>query len=293
MRMRNGAFAVAAMLLLLPACTSRRPTGTVTPTTGPLAAKDFDPANFAESWIVDNRWFPLEPGTKMVFEGHAFDDEERIRRRVVVVVTDLTKEIAGVRATIVRELDFTNGRLEEAELAFFAQDAGGTVWHLGEYPEEYEDGEIVKTPAWIAGSEGAAAGVQMQADPRSGTRSYAQGWGPRVGWNDRGRVDRLGGRTCVPVACYDDILVTREFSWTEPGAYQRKLYAPGVGTVRVGWGGAQEEEREVLVLRALVHLDDAALATVRAEVVEQEDRAYERSPGAYGPTERAASRPAG
>jgi hypothetical protein len=28
------------------------------------------------------------------------------------------------------------------------------VWHLGEYPEEYENGKFVKAPAWLAGFEG-------------------------------------------------------------------------------------------------------------------------------------------
>jgi hypothetical protein len=81
-----------------------------------------------------------------------------------------------------------------------------------------------------------------------------------------------------------DVLVTREFSRTEPGAYQLKYYAPGVGNVRVGWGGPMEEEKEVLVLVDLVHLSPEALAKVREKVLEQEMRAYRISKDVYSQT---------
>jgi hypothetical protein len=51
--------------------------------------------------------------------------------------------IDGVRTTVVWERDHTEGELEEAGLAFFAQDNDANVWHMGEYPEEYEEG-----PRW-------------------------------------------------------------------------------------------------------------------------------------------------
>ena len=47
---------------------------------------------------------------------------------------------------------------------------------LGEYPEEYEDGEFSEAPdVWIAGVASAEAGVLMPAEPRLGTSSYRQG----------------------------------------------------------------------------------------------------------------------
>ena len=279
--------AAVALILVLPACGERGHTAATSsgaPSHRPISAADFDPAHFGDSTVVDNRWFPLEPGTQMVWEGHALDNEDEIPRRVVSTVTDLTKVIDGVRVVVVWELDYTDGSLEEAELAFFAQDANGNVWRFGEYPEEYEGDKIVKTPLWLAGLEGAKAGVAMAADPQTGTPSYAQGWGPQVGWNDRAETYRVGQETCVPVDCYNQVLVMREFSRTEPGAFQLKYYAAGVGNVRVGWGGANEEEREVLVLTDIVHLTPEALAEVRQKVLEQERRAYDIRPDVYGLT---------
>ncbi len=109
-----------------------------------VSAKDFDRTNFENSTRVDNLWFPLEPGAHSVFEGSAIDDGERITRRVETTVTDLTKEINGVNSILVWERDYNEGELVESELGFFAQDKDGNVWHMGEYPEEYEEGEFDK-----------------------------------------------------------------------------------------------------------------------------------------------------
>jgi hypothetical protein len=240
-----------------------------------VSAKDFDRSNFDDSTRVNNEWSPLEPGAHSVFEGSAIDDGERISRRVETTVTDLTKEIDGVNTVVVWERDYNEGELVEAELGFFAQDKDGNVWHMGEYPEEYEKGEFDKAPGWLAGSKGATAGIAMRAEPRLGTPSYAQGYAPPpINWVDRGRVYKVGQRTCVPVDCYEDVLVIEEFERNKPGAFQLKYYAPGVGDVRVGWRGPEEEEKEGLDLVEDERLDPEALAEARADALELEKRAY-------------------
>ena len=74
-----------------------------------VSAKDFDRTNFDNSTTADNKGFPLEPGAHSVFEGSAIDDGERISRRVVTTVTDLTKEINGVNTVVVWERDYSDG----------------------------------------------------------------------------------------------------------------------------------------------------------------------------------------
>lgn len=283
-----GVAALSFLVLLAPACGAQRSPDPQTRAQGnrELGVDDrsFEPSDFVHPTDVSNEWLPLEPGTKLTWEGHARDEGARIRRGVVLIVTDLTKVIDGVRTVVVWERDYKEGELEEAELAFFAQDNGGNVWHFGEYPEEYDHGNIVKTPLWIAGIHHARPGIAMTAAPHPGTRSYAQGWGPEVNWADRAKVYKAGQRTCVPVDCYKNVLVTDEFNRDEPGAHQLKYYAPGVGNVRVGWRGAREEEREVLVLAELAHLSPKGLARAREEAAEQEERAYRISRDVYGRT---------
>src|ERR687895_1690544 len=241
-----------------------------------VGAKDFDPTNFDNSTTVDNKWFPLKPGDYSVFEGSAIDDGQRISRRVVTTVTDLSKEIQGVNSVIVWERDYSEGELVEAELGFFAQDNYGNVWHMGEYPEEYEEGEFEKAPGWLAGFKGAKAGIAMRAEPRLKTPSYAQGYAPPpINWIDRGRVYKVGQKTCVPVDCYDEVLVIEEFEKNKPGAFQLKYYAPGVGDVRVDWRGPEEEEKEGLELVKDVSLSPQGVANARAKALKMEKHAYQ------------------
>jgi hypothetical protein len=263
--------------------TASSPSGEIP--TKEVTAEDFDPGHFKDSTDIDNEWFPLQPGTQFVYRGHTVEDGERIPHQVVFTVTDLTKVVNGVRAVVIWDRDFTAGELEETELAFFAQDDDGNVWHLGQYPEEYEEGKLVGAPAWIAGLEGARPGISMKVLPRLGTPSYSQGYAPApINWVDHARVYKMGERTCVPFGCYDAVLVTEEFEPTKPDAYQLKYYARGLGNVRVGWRGSKEDEKETLVLVKVVHLDQEGLEEVRAEALELERRAYRVSRDVYGRT---------
>jgi hypothetical protein len=272
---------VAALLcaLSLAACGEEGSEGTS------VSATDFDPANFDQPTEIDNRWFPLTPGMRFTYQGSSIVDEAREPHRVVFTVTDLTKVVNGVRNLVAWDRDYASGELLESELAFFAQDNDGNVWHLGQYPEEYEGGKLVDAPAWIAGLKGARAGITVKAEPEPGAGSYSQGYAPPpINWIDRARVYKTGQDTCVPVACYEDVLVTEEFERDKPGAFQLKYYAPEVGGVRVGWRGPNEDEKERLVLVDLVQLEGGALAKVREQALALERSAYRVSKDVYGRT---------
>lgn len=261
--------------------TTPSPTPVAQPTTGP--AKGFELARFTTPTKVDNTWYPLVPGTHMVYRGETIEDGEKIPHRVELTVTDLTKVVAGVESVVILELDFTRDTLEESELAMFAQADDKTIWHLGQYPEVYEDGELVETPAWVHGVKGAQAGITIREDDTVGDPSYSQGWGPEVGWSDRARVIKVDERTCVEAGCYDGVKVTEESSEDEPGALQHKYYAPDVGGVRVGWAG-NDPTKETLELVSVEKLDAAAMAKARAAALKLEKSAYQHSKDVWGTT---------
>jgi hypothetical protein len=265
----------------LPATVESPAAATPAPAPTESLTEPFDHATFTDSATVDNRWFPLKPGTQWVFQGKANDGDERVSRKVVITVTDLVKVVDGVRSAVTYDLDYTAGELGEQELAFYAQDDHGTVWLMGEYPEEVEDGKVVEAPAWIAGRQDAKAGILMKTEPEPVAPSYSEGWGPAVGWTDRAKVFETGSATCVPAGCYKDVLVIDEFNRDEPDAHQLKYYAPGVGGVRVGWAGAKEDEQEVLELIRVVSLSADAMAKVRAAALAQDKRAYKISPAVF------------
>jgi hypothetical protein len=236
---------------------------------------DFDPANFADSTNIDNQWLPLKPGTRLVYDGSFQEEGDRIPRSQVFTVTDLTKVINGVRAVVGWDRDYSDGELEEAEIIFLAQDKDGNVWHFGQVVELYEEeGQYVGTSTWIAGMDGAKAGIFMRADPRKGTPAHSQGFAPPpFFWDDHARVHEAGQKTCVPAGCYDNVLVMDEFEPLKPGAHQLKYHAPGVGTVRVGFLG-NDPEQEVLELVRVKQLTPEELAEARTEALKIEARAY-------------------
>jgi hypothetical protein len=289
-RLRQGVLAAASRFLaILVAVTCLGlPGGIVVAQDKKTAEKDFEefnPKNFDRPTVIDNKWIGFNVGKQFVYEGTTQDGNERAHHRIVFTVTDLTKVIGGVRSVVVWAVDYKEGKLEETEIAFFAQDNDGNVWQMGEYPEEWESGKFAKAPAWIHGAEGARAGLAMQANPKTGTPSYSQGWGPKVGWTDRALVDQMGVKNCVRLACYEDVLVIAESSQAEgPNAQQLKYYAPGVGKIRVGWRGTEEKLQEVLELVKVEQLGPAAMKKAREEAMKLDKRAYKIAKKAYGAT---------
>jgi hypothetical protein len=94
----------------------------------------------------------------------------------------------------------------------------------------------------------------------------------------------MGQEVCVPMDCYDDVLVIAEGSEAELDAKQLKYWAKSVGNVKVGWMGEGEETQEVLELVDVIELGTEGLAKIREGALELEKNAYERSKDVYGLT---------
>ncbi len=255
-----------------------------------LVVFPFDPNNFTNPTKIDNQWLPLVPGTVLVLQGQANRGGGMRPHQVMFTVTDLTKVINGVRTIVVWDTDVNFarggvGQLVESELAFFAQDNDGSVWNLGEYPEEFdEEGEFLGAPnTWIAGLAGAQAGVHMLAKPRVGGPRYLQGFAPKIEFLDIAKVFNTGRMVCVPVDCYKNVVVTVETSPLDrSGGHQRKYHAPRVGIVKVDAVG--DPEGETLVLVEMRTLNPDQLEDVREKALELDNRGYQVSPDLYGQT---------
>ncbi|WP_423908580.1 hypothetical protein [Candidatus Spongiihabitans sp.] len=250
------------------------------------AFEDFRHADFDEnSNRIDNEWWPLPPGKQLHYQGYTIEDGKKEEHSIIFTVTDLVKEIDGISTVVVWDRDFKEGILQESELAFFAQDKKGNVWHLGQYRELYEENgiELVGGRAWLVGHlKEAKAGIMMPANPQSNTPGYSQGYAPApFYWTDRARVILTGQEIQVAMGSYKNVLVTEEFNYEEPGAFQLKYYAKGVGNVYVDWKG-DDPNKEVLELVKLVYLNGDELAEARKQALQLEERNY-----IYGSTPRA------
>jgi hypothetical protein len=174
-------------------------------------------------------------GRTLVYEGVSGGEQERVE----VTVTDRTREVMGVTATVVRDRAFVEGSLVEDTFDWFAQDRFGNVWYFGEATAEYEKGEIVsRAGSWEAGVDGAMPGVVMLADPRVGDRYRQEFYAGEA--EDMARVRAAGASVAVPAGSYQHVLVTEDWTPLEPDVLEHKSYAPGVGVVleRVVKGGS-------------------------------------------------------
>jgi hypothetical protein len=185
----------------------------------------FDPCNFGNE-NIDNPYMTLTPGTTFTYESETEEGTEED----IVVVTDETKEILGVTATVVRDTVSLDGELIEDTFDWFAQDKEGNVWYLGEDTKEYENGEVVSTEgSWEAGVDGAEAGIVMLADPQVGD-TYRQEW--YLGQaEDAAEVVSLNEEVTVPYGTFTNCLQTREFSTIDPELNEYKYYCTAVGAV--------------------------------------------------------------
>jgi hypothetical protein len=231
------------------------------------AAVAFTSKNFHTPTRIDNRFFPLVPGTRHVYTGTTTAGSHQI----VSTVTDLTKVVDGVRARVVRETDIQDGQVTEDELTLFAQDDRGDVWNLAEHPEQFNaKGKPTGAPdTWVAGLRHAQGGLHMLARPESPAvrnRLYLQGSSPSIDFLDCARVHAVGGTTTVPVGTFHDVLTTWETSPLESTtAIQTKEHAPGVGIVRVG--AINDPEGETLVLTTNAKLTGSARSRADQEAL--------------------------
>lgn len=183
-----------------------------------------DPADFVGT--IDNAYLPLVPGSRWVYRSTSDDGEERI----VVTVTDRTREVAGVTATVVhdRVTEVGGGVLEDTD-DWYAQDVDGNVWYLGEDTTAYEDGKASAEGSWEAGVDGAEAGLVMPAEPRPG-QAYQQEYYAGEA-EDEAEVLAVDESVDVPLGHFDKVVRTADSTPLEPRLRERKLYAPGVGVV--------------------------------------------------------------
>jgi hypothetical protein len=189
-------------------------------------APEIDPANFVDR--VDNRYWPLEPGTTFRYEGI----RGKTPQTDIETVTHDTKEILGVTSTVVRDTVSEHGAPVERTFDWYAQDKDGNVWYMGERSLEKEHGHFaVASDSWESGVDGAQPGIIMPADPQPGD-AYRQEYYPPGEALDEARVLKLDGTATVPYGGeHAGLLVTAERSPLEPQT-EDKYYAPGLGEIQ-------------------------------------------------------------
>jgi hypothetical protein len=199
---------------------------------------ELDPADFMAR--IDNAYWPMAPGSRWTYRETAGDGSVQ---QVVVTITDRTKRIAGIEATVVHDVVSEQGEVAEDTFDWYAQDKAGNVWYLGEDTKEYENGKLKTTEgSWEAEVDGAQAGIVVLAQPKVGMAYRQEHYAGEA--EDRGKVLSLDERAQVPFGSFDRLLMTADTTPLEPKVLEHKYYAEGVGpvlTISVSGGGDREE----------------------------------------------------
>lgn len=251
--MTRRAAAVAAVLLsvVLPGCASHdEPDRARVPKDSPAAPPTALPQSDAPypldaaalSPDITNPWFPLKPATRWTYRE---TDEEGAVQQGVMTVTDRTRRIAdGAEARVVRDTVSQDGQVVEDTFDWYAQDADGTVWYLGEDTAEFEDGRLTnRDGSFEAGVKGGLEGIIMPAEPTVG-QAYREEYLSGVA-EDHGKVLALDGRAEVPAGRYDHLVKIADTTPLEPDVLEQKYYARDVGVVLTV--DTRSRAREVLV----------------------------------------------
>jgi hypothetical protein len=200
---------------------------------------NLDPAEFTTE--ITNPYWPMTPGSRWVYR--ETDKDEVLK--VVVTVTDQTKRIAnGIEARVVHDVVTQDGEPVEVTDDWYAQDAEGNVWYLGEDTAEYENGKVVsREGSFEAGVDGAQPGIAVPADPEPGLAYRQEYYAGQA--EDKAKVLGTDATASMPFGSFDGVLKTEDTNpLSEPPQVEHKFYARDVGPVLVIGisGGSGREE---------------------------------------------------
>ena len=180
-----------------------------------------DPAQYVGA--IDNPWFPLTPGTVLIYRGSK--DDRRADREVEV--TGKTKTVGGVNCRIVEDRVALGGRPAEKTIGYYAQDVAGNVWYFGEESQELDKkGNVIKSESWQAGVDRATPNLIMSAHPEIGdhfSHPYT---------NSNTEVLSLDTSVEVPYGTFGNALQIKEWNPEETAFLSHRFYLQGIGEVR-------------------------------------------------------------
>ncbi|WP_309618078.1 hypothetical protein [Salinibacterium sp.] len=256
-------------------------TGSAGPTPKQSFAKTaFIASNFVDPRLGANEWLPLIPGMQWVREGTTLIGNREVPHKVVTTVTDVIREIQGVKTVLVHDQSTGAGQVVQQSLDYLAQDKDSNIWVLGVATEQYEAGRFIAVDeAWLSGVDGARGGILMPTNPTTGTPPWQIARPPGAN-GDAAEFLRTQPQECVPFACFDNVLVIRE---GKAGALDNefKYFALGVGQIRNEPRSASRHE-DIEFLINVTMLSPEGLGEASAEALRIDAQAAAEYPVLFG-----------
>lgn len=200
---------------------------------------------FTNSFMIDeckftlkdvNPFFPLRPGWQVVLESEPSNGEPG--EVSVVTVLDEIREVDGIKTRVVEELAFEKNGDEliplERSLNFYAIcKQTGSVFYFGEDSSELdENGNVIATTgSWLAGTNGARAGIIMPGTILVGGGYYEE-IAPADSALDKARIKEIH-ENCEAGGIYFDKQCIETFNTSDcdPEAAEKKIYAKNIGNI--------------------------------------------------------------
>lgn len=201
------------------------------PTAPDSARVDLNEPVFSRPTPVTNPLHPASEVDQAIYGGQV--DGKPFRTEVTALPDPKSITWAGrtVPALAVQYVAYSDGRIQEVALDWYAQADDGAVWYLGEDVFNYDDGVVADTDGtWQAGRDGAPGAMIMPARPAEGD-VYRPENHPGVVFEEV-RVKEVGQSVDGPYGKVEGAITVRELHMD--GSTEDKVFAPGYGEFSTG-----------------------------------------------------------
>ena len=176
---------------------------------------------------VDNPYFPLVAGQTLSYAVTSGDSGAALS----VLSTVHTRRIMGVLCLGVQDRLIADERLAEDTWRWYAQDQDGDVWYFARETKKYDYDVVTEDWSWQAGVNGAKPGRVMVGRPQDYVnKEFWQDFVPGVA-EDRAQVLGVNENVTVPFGTFGGCVKIKVASDLEPGRFEIRFYAPGIGLV--------------------------------------------------------------
>jgi hypothetical protein len=232
--------------------------------------------SFSDPTAITNPTHPSSKLDQVIYGGQVEGSPFRTEFTRVPADKTITWDGQQVKVVTWQYLAFSDGRIQEVALDWFAQADNGAVWYFGEDVSDYEDG-VVSTHegTWLAGKDG-PPGMIMPANPKVGD-VYRSENVPELVFEEV-TVKAVGQTVAGPSGPVSGAITVAELHFD--GTREDKVFAPGFGEYSTGTPKGDLEQASLAVpTDALPGPMPAQLTPLSAAVREAFDRVGKRDWG--------------
>ena len=191
---------------------------------------DLTSPKFSDPTSVTNPLHPTSKIAQVIYGGQVDGKPFRTEFTLLPDIKTITWNGQQIQTITVQYLAYSDGRIQEIALDWFAQADDGAVWYLGEDVTDYKDGVVdTHQGTWLAGRDGPAAMI-MPARPKVGD-VYRTENAPGTAFEEV-TVTAVGQTITGPSGPIHGALVVSELH--TDGTAEDKIFGPGYGEFSTG-----------------------------------------------------------